>query len=90
MQNTMHQKKKKKKKMHYENPRNSESAISEPRSGEGSLYFKIQFYSAKLHLTVNIFVRWNWSLSGPCVVSGRPGLVKCLLSALYSAVAGIV
>ena len=25
-------------KMHYENPRNSESAISEPRSGEGSLY----------------------------------------------------
>ena len=25
----------KKKKMHYENPRNSESAISEPRSGRG-------------------------------------------------------
>lgn len=37
-QNAEHNAPKKKKKMHYENPRNSESAISEPRSGEGSLY----------------------------------------------------
>ena len=41
-QNAEHnaQKIKKIKKKHYENPRNSESAISEPRSGEGSLYSK--------------------------------------------------
>lgn len=36
----------KKKKMQYENPRNSESAISEPRSGEGSLYTNNQHLEA--------------------------------------------